>query len=90
MLPSYGQAALAGLVLLAALILTVELVYKVQVDSANGTAMRLFGVAFDAGTVAPWIVAAALWAVGYVAWRWAAGRVRAELDKIQAEFGGQA
>ena len=90
MLPSYGQAAVAGLVLLAALILTVELVYKVQVDSANGTAMRLFGVAFDAGTVAPWIVAAALWAVGYVAWRWAGGRVRAELDKIQAEFGGQA
>ncbi len=71
MLPSYGQAAVAGLVLLAALILTVELVYKVQVDSANGTAMRLFGMAFDAGTVAPWIVAAALWAVGYVAWRWA-------------------
>jgi branched-chain amino acid transport system permease protein len=90
MLPSYGQAAVAGLVLLAALILTVELVYKVQVDSANGTAMRLFGVAFDAGTVAPWIFAAALWAVGYVAWRWAGGRVRAELDKIQAEFGGQA
>lgn len=90
MLPSYGQAAVAGLVLLAALILTVELVYKVQVDSANGTAMRLFGMAFDAGTVAPWIVAAALWAVGYVAWRWAGGRVRAELDKIQAEFGGQA
>ncbi|WP_149136093.1 branched-chain amino acid ABC transporter permease [Cupriavidus campinensis] len=90
MLPSYAQAAAAGLVLLAALILTVELVYKVQVDSANGTAMRLFGVAFDAGTVAPWIVAAALWAVGYVAWRWAAGRVRAELDKIQAELGGQA
>jgi len=90
MLPSYGQAAVAGLVLLAALILTVELVYKVQVDSANGTAMRLFGVAFDAGTVAPWIVAAALWAVGYVAWRWAGSRVRAELDKIQAEFGGQA
>lgn len=90
MLPSYGQAAVAGLVLLAALILTVELVYKVQVDSANGTAMRLFGVVFDAGTMAPWIVAAALWAVGYVAWRWAAGRVRAELEKIQAEFGGQA
>ena len=89
MLPSYGQAAVAGLVLLAALILTVELVYKVQVDSANGTAMRLFGMAYDARTVAPWIVAAALWAVGYVAWRWAGGRVRAELDKIQAEFGGQ-
>lgn len=90
MLPYYAQAAAAGVVLLAALILTVELVYKVQVDSANGTAMRLFGVAFDAAALAPWLVAAALWAVGYVAWRWAAGRVRAELDKIQTEIGGQA
>jgi len=90
MLPHYGRAAAAGVVVLAALILTVELVYKVQVDSANGTEMRLFGISFDAGTLAPWVVAAALWAAGYVAWRWAAGRVRAELDRIQAEFGGHA
>lgn len=88
MLPSYGQGTLAALVLLAALILTVEMVYKVQVDSANGTAMSLAGIGFDAGTPVPWVVAAVLWAVGAVAWRWAAARVRAQLDRIQAETGG--
>ncbi|WP_066738064.1 branched-chain amino acid ABC transporter permease [Cupriavidus sp. D384] len=90
MLPSYARAGVAGLVLLAAMILTVEMVYKVQVDSANGTAMLLLGIGFDAGTLLPWIVAAALWAVGYAAWRWAAAKVRAELDAIQAETGGLA
>lgn len=90
MMPSYAQAGVAGLVLLAAAILTVEMIYKVQVDSANGTAMTLLGIGFDAGTLTPWIVAAALWALGYVAWRWATGKVRAELDAIQAETGGLA
>jgi branched-chain amino acid transport system permease protein len=90
MLPYYGRAAVAGAVLLAALILTVEMVYKVQVDSANGTAMSLLGVGFDAGTFTPWIVAAALWALGYAAWRWATAQVRAQLDAIQAQTGGHA
>ena len=85
MLPYYGRAAVAGAVLLAALILTVEMVYKVQVDSANGTEMSLVGINFDAGTFAPWIVAAALWALGYAAWRLAAGQVRAQLDAIQTQ-----
>nr|WP_315596529.1 branched-chain amino acid ABC transporter permease [uncultured Cupriavidus sp.] len=90
MLPSYAQAGMAGLVLLAAMILTVEMVYKVQVDSANGTGMTLLGIGFDAGTLPPWVVAAVLWALGYAAWRWAGGKVRAELDAIQAEAGGLA
>ncbi|ALD90717.1 branched-chain amino acid ABC transporter permease [Cupriavidus gilardii] len=90
MLPSYGLCALAGVVLLAAIILTVELVYKVQVDSANGTAMTLFGIAFDAGTLAPWGVAAALWLVGLAAWRFTVGQARLRWDKVQAEIAGGA
>jgi branched-chain amino acid transport system permease protein len=90
MLPSYAQAGAAALVLLAATILTVEMVYKVQVDSANGTAMTLLGIGFDAATLTPWIVAAALWGIGFTAWRWAGAKVRAQLDAIQAETGGVA
>lgn len=90
MLPSYGLCAPAGVVLLAAIILTVELVYKVQVDSANGTAMSLFGIAFDAGTLAPWGVAAALWLVGLAAWRFTVGQARLRWDKVQAEIAGGA
>lgn len=89
MLPYYGRAALAGIVLLAAVILTVELVYKVQVDYANGTAMSLFGIGFDAGTLAPWGVAAALWLVGLGAWRLTSGHARAQWDRLQAEISGE-
>ncbi|MCY1238223.1 hypothetical protein D9M72_509490 [compost metagenome] len=88
MLPSYARAGGAGVVLLLAMILTVELVYKVQVDSANGTAMSLFGVGFDAATWTPWLVAAVLWAAGLFAWRLAAARVRSAWDKVQMEIAG--
>ncbi|AOZ06382.1 branched-chain amino acid ABC transporter permease [Cupriavidus malaysiensis] len=88
MLPSYAAAGAAGLVLLCALILTVELVYKLQVDSANGTDMTLAGIGFDAATFTPWAVAAAIWLVGAVAWRVATGKVRAAWDKVQMEIAG--
>ncbi|QET01480.1 branched-chain amino acid ABC transporter permease [Cupriavidus pauculus] len=90
MLPAYGRGAVAALLLLAAAILTIEMIYKVQVDSAGGTAMSLLGIPFDAGTPVPWIVAAVLWAVGALAWRHAAARVRATLERIQFETGGVA
>ncbi|WP_183283744.1 MULTISPECIES: branched-chain amino acid ABC transporter permease [Cupriavidus] len=88
MLPSYAKAGAAGVVLLVAMIVTVELVYKVQVDSANGTAMKLFGIGFDAATWMPWLAAAALWAVGLGAWRLAVRASRAQWDKVQAEIAG--
>jgi len=88
MMPAYARAAGAGAVLLAALILTVELVYKVQVDSANGTDMSLLGIAFDAATPVPWAMAAVLWGAGLVAWRMAAARVRSAWDKVQMEIAG--
>ncbi len=93
MLPAYGRALGAGVLLLAALILTVELVYKVQVDSANGTAMSLVGIGFDAASMVPWLVAGALWAGGLLAWKLATARVRAAWDKVQMEIaaaGGKA
>ncbi|WP_427309346.1 branched-chain amino acid ABC transporter permease [Cupriavidus sp. H39] len=88
MLPYYARAGGAGVVLLLAMIVTVELVYKIQVDSANGTAMKLFGIGLDAGTWTPWLAAAALWAVGLAAWRLAVRASRAQWDKVQAEIAG--
>lgn len=90
MVPAYLKAGAAGVVLLAAVILTVELVYKVQVDAANGTAMTMFGIAFDAATLTPWLVAAALWAVGLFAWRITTRQARVVWDRVQAEMNGGA
>jgi len=88
MLPSYAAALGAALILLGALVLTVELVYKVQIDSDNGTAMAFFGLNFDAASWKPWAVAAVLWALGAQAGRLAAARVRDAWDGVQREIAG--
>jgi len=88
MLPSYAAALGAATIVLCALVLTVELVYKLQIDSDNGTAMRLMGVSFDAASWAPRAVAAALWALGLPASRLAAARLRDAWDRVQREIAG--
>jgi branched-chain amino acid transport system permease protein len=84
--PHYLAAAASGLMVLAALILTVEMTYKVSVDSASGTVMRLFGAEFDAATAQPWAVAIGLWIAG--GWLFNVTRKRVALvwGEIQAEI----
>ncbi|CAM2146183.1 branched-chain amino acid transport system permease protein [Pararobbsia alpina] len=88
MVPSYAMASCAGLIVLAALILTVELVYKLQFDSDNGTGMTLAGFAFDAASFKPWSVAAVLWVLGGLCGRWAVAQVRRDWDQVQTEIAG--
>ncbi|WP_321964173.1 branched-chain amino acid ABC transporter permease [Paraburkholderia sp. J7] len=88
MVPSYVATLGAALILLGALVLTVELVYKVQIDRDNGTAMAFFGLTFDAASWKPWAVAAVLWALGAQAGRLAAARVREAWDGVQREIAG--
>ena len=88
MLASYAAALGAALIVLCALVLTVELAYKLQIDSDNGTAMRLAGVSFDAASWAPRAVAAVLWALGLLASRLAAARLRDAWDRVQREIAG--
>ncbi len=84
--PHYPAVAGAGVLLLAALILTVEMTYKVSVDNSNGTLMQLFGIEFDAAAVQPWIVAGGLWIAGGCLFRWAGRRVARVWGEIQAEL----
>ncbi len=84
--PHYLAAGASGLLLLAALILTVEMTYQVSVDSANGTLMNLFGIAFDAATALPWAVAVGLWLVGGLLFNIARKRVARVAGEIQAEI----
>jgi len=86
LLPHYARTGAAGLLVLAALVLTVEMTYKVSVDSANGTLMKMFGVEFDAAGLAPWSLAVGLWVVG----GWLFDRARRRLadawGEIQADI----
>jgi branched-chain amino acid transport system permease protein len=84
--PDYLAAGASGLLLLAALILTVEMTYKVSVDSADGTLMALFGVEFDAAAALPWVVAIGLWSAGGSLFNAARKRVARVWGEIQAEF----
>jgi branched-chain amino acid transport system permease protein len=88
MLPSYSAALGAGLILLAALILTVELTYKLQIDHDSGTIVTLAGLGFDAASSKSWAIAAALWLAGAAGWRVALARVQRAWDEVQAEMAG--
>ena len=83
---NYVAAGLSGVLVLAALILTGEMTYKVSVDSASGTVMKLFGVEFDAASAGPWAVAIGLWSVGGCLFNVTRKRVAQVYGEIQAEF----
>jgi branched-chain amino acid transport system permease protein len=82
----YLAAGASGLLVLAALILTVEMTYKVSVDRSGGTSMTLFGIEFDAAAALPWAVAIGLWLVGGWLFNTARKRVARVWGEIQAEF----
>jgi branched-chain amino acid transport system permease protein len=86
LVPHYLASGASGLLVLAALVLTVEMTYKVSVDSVNGTAMNLFGVAFDAADAPPWAVAIGLWIVGGWLFDRARRRLQDAWGEIQAEI----
>ncbi|WP_197330149.1 branched-chain amino acid ABC transporter permease [Ralstonia syzygii] len=79
LLPAYGVMVVPALVLLAALIASVEMIYAVQDDSAGGVA-TLFGLSVQPATWMPWAVTAVLWVAGAIGLRVAAGRLRAAWD----------
>jgi branched-chain amino acid transport system permease protein len=77
LIPSYAVASVAGFVLLLGLIGLVEMTYQIEVNKEqSGTAMSLFGVAFDAADAMPWAVAVALLLAGAGMLKVAIGMVR--------------
>jgi branched-chain amino acid transport system permease protein len=84
--PYYLATGAAGVLLFAALVLTVEMTYKVSVDNSGGTVMQLLGIEFDAAATAPWVVAAVLWLVGGLSFNVARKHVVRVWDGIQAEL----
>jgi branched-chain amino acid transport system permease protein len=56
----FGAAAIAAI----GIILLIELTHRLMAKAADGSAMRMFAVSFDAASPAPWIVATVLVAGG--------------------------
>ena len=86
LLPHYLASGTSALLVLAALVLTVEMTYKISVDSSNGTAMKLLGFEFDASSAMPWAVAIGLWIIGGWLFNIARRRFSNAWGEIQAQI----
>ncbi|MCD6673818.1 MAG: branched-chain amino acid ABC transporter permease [Burkholderiaceae bacterium] len=80
----YGALALAGAVLLAGVIALVEMSYQLTLNFASGSQLRLFGMDVDASSWQAWAIAAALVAVGGLAFEAARRRFARTWDAVQA------
>jgi branched-chain amino acid transport system permease protein len=76
-LGSYLIALVPALVMAAGAVLLIEMCFRVSTEAERGTRMSAFGVGFDVATPWPWIGAALLVIVGFVAFRATWGRVAA-------------
>jgi branched-chain amino acid transport system permease protein len=84
----YALLSGAAAIVAIGLILLIELTYRLMAKAADGSAMRMFGVSFDAASPVPWIVMTVLiaggallvrliWPVVTQAWSDATAAVRA-------------
>ena len=86
LLKPYALVAVTGAVLFIGVVALIEMIYFFQLESANGTQMRLFGLAIDVGSIIPWLAAAAVLLVGACLFRLAARRFAAVWGNAQAEI----
>jgi len=64
----------------------VEMLYHLQLNEALGPVMKFGGVMLDAKGAAAWMVAAALFVVGAVAFEVARRRFRVRWDEAQGDI----
>ena len=67
--PHMARITGASLLILVGAIMTIEMLYHLTLDSANGTVMKLFGSQVDTAGVTVWAIAIALLVAGIVAFR---------------------
>jgi branched-chain amino acid transport system permease protein len=66
-LPQMVAVCAAALVGFVGLVMVIEMLYHLTLESANGTEMKLFGTMVDTAAAPGWIVALALLSVGGIA-----------------------
>jgi branched-chain amino acid transport system permease protein len=69
LLRSYAITLVPAVTMAAGAILLIEMSYRLSTQPELGTRMRLLWVALDAATPWPWIIAAGLLAIGFLAFR---------------------
>jgi branched-chain amino acid transport system permease protein len=84
-LGAYLIALVPALVMGAGAVLLIEMSFRVSTEAERGTSMRVLGISIDAATPWPWIGAAVLLVVGFVAFRATWGRVTSAWAKATDE-----
>jgi branched-chain amino acid transport system permease protein len=82
----YLAVAVAGALALTGASAMVEMLYHLQLNEALGPVMKFGGVMLDAKGAAAWMVAAALFVVGAVAFEVARRRFRVRWDEAQGDI----
>jgi branched-chain amino acid transport system permease protein len=86
--PALWKLCLAALLGFAGLAMGVEMLYRLSLEAAEGSAMQLFGIAFDSGRPGPWAIVLIMLTTGGLAFRamrdgfvkvW--GEVNAEIEE---------
>jgi branched-chain amino acid transport system permease protein len=89
-LPRIGNALLmvmaASLLGALGLLMGIEMLYHLTLESANGSVMRLFGSEVDTSMAGPWLVAAALTLTGMLAYRKVQPGYYAQWNEIHADI----
>ncbi len=89
--PAYAGILLAGGALLVVMVVVIELAYHRALESSSGTATKVFGVAFDSGSLVTWAgVAIAVVVTGFAfdrmrtrfATQW--GQVQEEIERSES------
>ena len=83
--PALLQVCGAVLVGLCGVVLAIELLYRRSLDSGAPVGSVL-GLPLDAQAIGPWLVAATLCELGFLAWRFAAPRYRRLWDDVNGEI----
>jgi branched-chain amino acid transport system permease protein len=64
----------------------VELTYHLTLESVNGTTMKLFGFSVDTAMPAPWLIAAALLAIGAIGSWYTGPAFKQVWDEVNTEI----
>ncbi len=82
----YLLVIVAALPLFVGVVSLIEMLYHLQLESAGGTEMKLFGAVVDTGSVLSWIVAALITAGGTALMVFASRRFKRAWGSAQAEI----
>lgn len=84
--PSLAAVCTAVLIGFLGIVIGIEMLYHLTLDSANGTTMKLFGFMVDTAALPGWLVVAILAAIGAIGFRLTKGSFQKTWGEVNTEI----